>query len=393
MAMTPEDIQRFRADTPACETIMHFDNAGASLMPDPVVQAMTDHLELERQFGGYDAAAQAAGRLEGFYTSVASLLGARPDEIAFAENATRAWDMAVYALALEAGDRVLTHASEYRSNYLAFLHLAKRRGIRIDLIPSDASGQVDLEAIPKLVTPQTKVLALTHVPMQDGLINPVKEAGKISKHYGLIYVLDSCQAVGQLDFDIEDIGCQILTGTGRKFLRGPRGTGFLYVSKDLADTLDPPFVDAQSADWTGPQTYELRPGAGRFETFERNFAGMLGLKAAVDYALSIDLQQIEHRVAALSAILREKLSDISHIKLCDQGNAKSGIVTFESIDTKSSDLAAHLRQQNVTVSVLKQNQAWLDLQDRNLAALVRASVHYFNTEDEIDHFCEILDVL
>ena len=376
--MTPEDVQRLRNETPACEKIAHFDNAGASLMPDPVIQTVTDHLDLERRYGGYEAAARNADRLESFYTSVASLIGARPEEIAFAENATRAWDMAVYALPLKEGDRILTHASEYRSNYLAFLHLAKRRGIEIDLLPSDESGQVDLDAVAKLVTSHTKVLALTHVPMQDGLINPVGEAGKIAKEYGLTYVLDSCQAAGQLDVDVKKIGCDILTATGRKFLRGPRGTGFLYVEKDLADQLDPPFIDAQSAEWTGPQSYRLMPGARRFESFERNFAGM---------------PQIEKRITTLSHGLREKLSEFAHIRLRDQGDKKSGIVTFEAAETDASEIAAKLRQQNITVSVLTENQARLDLPDRKLPSLVRASVHYFNTEDEIDHLSATLQTL
>jgi len=391
--MTPEDVERLRRETPACELIAHFDNAGASLMPDPVIRAVTDHLELERQFGGYEAATRAADLLQSFYTSVASLIGAHPEEIAFAENATRAWDMAVYALPLDEGDRILTHASEYRSNYLAFLQLAKRRGIAIDLLPSDESGEVDLEAIARLVTTRTKVLALTHVPMQDGLINPVEEAGAIAKDHGLTYVLDSCQAVGQLDVDVKKIGCHVLTATGRKFLRGPRGTGFLYVEKDLADRLDPPFVDAQSAEWTGPQSYKLMPGARRFESFERNFAGMIGLMTAVDYAREVGLPQIEDRVAALSNILRQRLSELPHIKLLDQGNKKSGIVTFEGVETDASAIAAKLRESNITVSVLTANQAWLDLPNRKLPSLVRASVHYFNTEDEIDHFGKTLKTL
>ena len=391
--MTPEDIRRLRNETPSCQSICHFDNAGASLMPNPVFQSIADHLELERKFGGYEAAARTADRLEKFYTSVAALLGAQSEDIAFAENATRAWDMAVYALPLKDDDRILTHASEYRSNYLAFLHLSKRRGVHIDLIPSDEFGQVDLDAIPKLITPRTRVLALTHVPMQDGLINPVADAGKIAREYGLIYVLDSCQAAGQLTINVKEIGCHILTGTGRKFLRGPRGTGFLYIDGALADTLDPPFIDATAANWTGPQTYDLMPGARRFESFERNFAGMLGLMTAVDYARAIGLQQIENRIATLSHILREKLSDLPHVRLRDQGQKKSGIVTFEHLKADPSVVAAQLKQQNITVSILTENQAWLDLQSRKLPSLVRASVHYFNTEDEIDHFRKTLEAI
>ena len=388
--MTPEDIRRIRNDTPACEKIAHFNNAGASLMPDPVVNAVTSHLELERQVGGYEAAERAADQLDRFYTSIASILGARSDEIAFAENATRAWDMAVYALPLEEGDRILTHASEYGSNYLAFLHLQKRRGVEIDLIPSDTTGQVDVTAIPELILPKTKVLALTHVPMHDGLVHPVEAAGQLAKKYGLTFVLDSCQAVGQLPIDVQKIGCHILAGTGRKFLRGPRGTGFLYIATDLAEALDPPFIDIQSADWTGPDQYTLAAGARRFETWERNVAGMLGLTAAADYAMSIGLEAIERRIAELADTLRTRLTGIQDITVRDQGTIKSGIVTFEHKSTPAKDIASCFQKENIYVSVPQRHQALLDFSDRNLSSLVRASVHYFNTDAEIDRLCSAL---
>ncbi len=384
------DIDAIRADTPACQNILHFNNAGASLMPNPVYDAVTTHLSLERQIGGYEAARAAADDLAAFYTEFAALLNADPDEIAYAENATRAWDMAFYGLPLAKGDRILTHASEYASNYLALLQQAKRRGLHIDLVPSDASGQIDIAAMDAMVKPRTKLIALTHVPTQGGLVNPAVEVGRIARKHKLIYLLDACQSVGQIDLDVRVIGCDILSGTGRKFLRGPRGTGFLYVRKGFLDQIDPPFIDLHAATWTGPDSYTLDPTAKRFENWESFAAGRIGLMQAVRYARSLGLPQIELRVSLLASALRFALGSTPGITLHDQGAQKCGIVTFTKDGEPAEQIRARLHAKGINVSVSPRTYALLDFDARGIDALVRASVHYYNTEAEIGRFIDVL---
>lgn len=228
------DLARIRADVPSAARRAYLHNAGAGLMPRQVVDAMKAHLDLEAEIGGYAAAERETARLDGVYGSVARLLNASPDEIGLMENATVAWQMAFYGLKFTAGDRILTCEAEYGANYVAYLQMAKRTGLVIDVIPSDETGEIDLAALERMIDGRVKLISITWVPTNGGLANPAAAVGRIARAHGIPYLLDACQAVGQLPVDVEAIGCDMLSATGRKFLRGPRGTGFLYAAVAVA---------------------------------------------------------------------------------------------------------------------------------------------------------------
>lgn len=378
------DIGKIRADTPAASRQTYLHNAGAALMPAPVVAAMKGHIDLESEIGGYAAADRESERLEAVYGSVARLLNAAPDEIALTENATVAWQMAFYALPFQRGDRILTAEAEYAANYVAFLQVARRTGAVIDVVPSDASGELDIHALERMIDARVKLIAITWVPTNGGLVNPAASIGKIARAHGIPYLLDACQAVGQMPVDVEAIGCDMLSATGRKFLRGPRGTGFLYVRRPLLQRLEPPIIDHFAAPWVARDEYRLRDDARRFENWENNYAARLGLGVAVDYALAIGLGPIEARCRLLAGRLRRGLAAIRGITIRDLGRAPGAIVSFTLEGHDAYAIVAGAATAGITIGASDPSSTLIDAELRALPPVVRASPHYYNTEDEVD---------
>lgn len=380
------DLERVRADTPGADRVIHFNNAGSALPPAPVLDAVVDHLRLEAEIGGYEAEDRAQPLVERTYAAIATLLNAAPEEIALIENATRAWDMAFYGLGLGPGDRVLTGSNEYASNVLAFLQV----GADVVVVPDDESGAIDVTALERLVDERVKLIALTHVPTNGGLVNPAEAVGRIARAAGVPFLLDACQSAGQIPLDVERLQCDMLSATGRKYLRGPRGTGFLYVRRQMLERLRPPMIDLRAATWVATREYELRPDARRFENWESYVAGRIGLGVAAAYALSLGIEAIEARVTGLAETLRARLAAIPGVAVRDLGRRRCGIVSFTVAGKDAVGLKKALRSRSVNVSVSSLASTRFDMERRGLENLLRASVHYYNSEDEIDRFCTIL---
>jgi cysteine desulfurase/selenocysteine lyase len=384
------DLARVRSDTPGIAHVLHLNNAGAALPPRPVTEALIAHLRREAEIGGYEAADEAEERLEHCYDAIAQLLNCAREEIAVVENATRAWDMAFYGFRFREGDRILTGKAEYASNYIAYLQVARRTGAVVEAIPDDEHGQISIPALERAIDDKVKLIALTHVPTNGGLVNPAAEVGRIARAAGIPYLLDACQSAGQLPLDVERIGCDMLSATGRKFLRGPRATGFLYIRRGLMDRVEPHFLDLHAATWTAPDRYEMRPDARRFENWETNFAGKIGLGVAVDYALAQGLPAIEARVKALAADLRERLAALAGVAVRDKGRERCGIVTFTAEAMPAAELKSALARRGINVSLSETSGTLLDMHERGLTAMIRASVHYYNSEEELERFVAAL---
>jgi len=388
---SPFPIDRVRADTPGVENWVHFNNAGSALPPNVVVETTVDHLRREAAIGGYEASDEAHERLDKVYESLAVLIGGRADQVAVIENATRAWDMAVYGYPFVAGDRVVTGRSEYSSNVIAFLQLRDQVGIEIVLIDDDESGQIDLGALEAELERGAAMVAMTHIPTSGGLVNPAAEVGALCAAHDVFYVLDACQSVGQVPVDVNEIGCDVLSSTGRKYLRGPRGTGFLWTNDRALARIVPPFLDLHAATWTSVDTYTVRADAKRFENWETYYAGKLGLGAAADYLLDLGVSDSTARIGDLGTALRARISEIPGVATHDKGVRPGGIVTFTVDGVDAETIASSLREAHINTSTSGAGASHIDLGARGLTAVVRASVHYYNTEQEIEQFAAALE--
>ena len=390
MALTGFDVARARQDTTGCESVIHFNNAGAALMPRPVVDHTVEHLQLEANIGGYEAAERRQAAIMRVYTAAASLFHCHADEIACVENATRGWHSVFQSIPLAGGDRVLIDVVQYGSNYISLLHAARRTGIVIDVIPSDDTGALSVKALESMIDKRVKAIAITHVPSNNALVNPVNAVGSVARSAGVLYLLDACQSAGQMPVDVADIGCDVLVASGRKYLRGPRGTGLLYVRRGVTERLEPPFLDIHSAQLTALDSVTIRADARRFETWEANCASRIGLGVAIDYAAQWGLIAIRERVSSLAARLRARLQEIPGITGHDMGSVQCGIVTFTSDRTDPVTIRQALAARGINVSVSGPHSSPIDMQARSLASVVRASVHYYNTEQEVDELCSVL---
>jgi cysteine desulfurase/selenocysteine lyase len=383
-ASHPINLSAVRADTPGVEHRAHFNNAGAALMANPVLNGVIGHLKREAEIGGYEAAAEKSAQLDDVYERVATLVGGRKEEIAITENATVAWQRAFYAMDFKPSDRILTASAEFAANYLAFLQVAKRTGASIQIIPNDSTGALDPDALKRMIDKRVRLIAITWLPTNGGLVNPAAEVGKIAQEHGITYLLDACQAVGQMPIDVQALGCDMLTATGRKFLRAPRGTGFLYIRKEVLDRTEPAMIDLFGASWVAPGDYQLRPDARRFETWETNYSTRIGLGIATEYALNIGLDAIEARCKSLSDTLRTGLKEIPGVLMRDVGRHLSAIISFNIEGMEAAAVMQQLSAIGINVSVSPPSSTPIDATERRLPPVVRISPHYYNSEEELE---------
>jgi len=392
-AFGEKEIQKFRAETKGTSERIHFNNAGASMPPDIVVETVIEYLREEAMFGGYETEYANRERLENVYDLIARLIHAGKDEVAITENASMAWGLAFNGIDFKKGDVVITSEMEYVTNLLGFLNAKKEHGIEIRVIPNDEKGNISLTTLEEAITDNTKLIAITHIASTSGTVVPVMEIGKIARKRNILYLVDACQTVGQIPINVQEIGCDILSVNGRKFLRAPRGTGFLYVRKEVQDKLKIFFLDGFTAKLINENEFKIRNDARRFEVYEKNRALALGLGKAIEYALEIGVGRIWQRVQFLANHLRKQLEAIPGITVHDKGDQLCGIVTFSVAGIESPQVKLELAAKKINVSVGAAESTLIYMNRNHLGSVARASVHYYNTEEEIKSLCEALEPL
>ncbi|WP_183576337.1 aminotransferase class V-fold PLP-dependent enzyme [Mucilaginibacter sp. X5P1] len=388
-----QEIQQFRAETKGTAERLHFNNAGSSLPPDVVLGTVVNYLTEEATYGGYEIEYKYNAELNNTYALIARLINADTNEIAIVENASTAWWLAFNGIEFKAGDEIVTSEMEYVTNLISFIHAQKTYGIEIKVIPNDEQGNFSIVALEEAISRQTKLIAITHIASSTGGMMPIIEIGKIARKHGILYLVDACQSAGQVPVDVQEIDCDMLSVTGRKYLRAPRGTGFLYVRKAVQDKLKLQFMDGFTTQWVSETDYKIRDDARRFELYEKNRALTLGLGKAVEYALNIGIDRIWQRVQHLANILRGQLRSIEGITVHDFGDEQCGIVTFTVNGMDGAEVKAKLAEKQINVSVGLAKSTLFFMNKNQLSSVVRASVHYYNTEGEIGAMCDALQYL
>lgn len=388
----PLDVAGLRADTPGCRERVHLNNAGAGLMPAPVLRAAREHLELEARIGGYEAADARAGQIAAAYDAVAELLGVAPANIAFMENATAAFNQALSCIPFQRGDVLVTSNNDYVSNQIAYLSLQARLGVEVVRAPDLPEGGVDPGAVMRIIHRRgARLVALTHVPTSSGLVQPVAEVGQICRERGVLYLVDACQSVGQMAVDARAIGCDFLSATARKYLRGPRGAGFLYVSDRALDMgLEPLLPDLRGAHWIDTDLYQPAPDATRFENWEFAYALVLATGEAVRYASRLGLDNIRERAWRLADHARDTLGALDDVAVLDQGRMRSAIVSLHLAGRDPAELVHALRERGINTSATPHGYALIDLDAKGVESTLRVSPHYYNTRAEIEALADAL---
>lgn len=385
---TDEEIQQLRAETKGTTKRIHFNNAGSALPPDVVVDTVVDYLKEEAVFGGYETEAKYKDQLENTYDLIAKLINAHRDEIALVENASTAWGLVFNGIDFKRGDEIITTEMEYITNLIGFINVQQNNGVVLRVVPNDENGNLILTELEAAISPKTKLIAVTHIPSTAGGMIPVVAIGKIARKHNIMYLVDACQTAGQAPIDVEEIGCDALSVTGRKYLRAPRGTGFLYVRKAVQDRFKLFFMDGLSTPNVTQTGYNVRPDARRFELYEKSRALTLGLGKAIEYALAIGVNRSWHRIQMLADNLRWQLAAIEGVTVHDFGAEQCGIVTFSVKDIDSPTVKAKLLEQNINVSVGLAKSTLIYMEKNHLLSIVRASVHYYNTGHEIAVLCK-----
>jgi len=386
------ELAGWRADTPGCEQRVHLNNAGAALVPRPVRSAIRDHLDLEDRLGGYEAADARADALGRAAQAVGRLLGAERRNVAFVQNSTAAFAQALSAFDLAKGDVILTSRADYASNQIMYLSLARRRGVEVVRAPDLPEGGVDPDAVRDLIRRRRPTLvALTWIPTNSGLVQDVASVGESCRAAEVPYLVDACQAVGQVPIDVEVIGCDYLAAASRKFLRGPRGIGFLYAADRMLEAgAHPLLVDMHGATWSDPDRFELTPDARRFELWEISHALVLGTGAAVEYALQVGIETARDRARALAAYARERLAELPGFRILDRGRELCAIVTVDPAGRPAAELKLALRARGINVSAPEREDAVIDMDEKGATSALRISPHYYNTAAEIEAVVEAL---
>ncbi len=390
--MTPNfSIQEVRKDIDSIDQHLFFNSAGSSLPSQSSIRSMISFMKEEAKWGGYKLMMDQHERFQSFYNESSRLINAKPRNIAFQQSATAAFSQAIYSIEWQHNDVILTSQLEYVSNILSIVRLKERFNIEIQYVHADADGLIDINHLEAcLLKYSPKAVVLTHIPTNTGVVQDAIKVGDLCQAHDCTYILDACQSIGHIQVDVEAIKCDFLSVTGRKYLRGPRGTGFLYVSDQFIENNNLPLCfDLAGAQWVGPETYKLSDDAKRWEYWEKNYSNLIGITRSISEINAIGIQEIAAYNKKLQLRYREVLSSIDGLKILEESNSSCSIITWRYKDFSKNQMEKVLNRCGVIYSFAMKESALIDMSKKGIDWAVRFSPHYFNTENEIVQFKEL----
>ena len=401
VSIEPYDVVRIRQDFPALamevygKPLVYLDNAASAQKPQAVLDRIQHAYKYEYanvHRGLHYLANAATDAYEGARETVAKFLNApSKDEIIFTRNATEALNLVAYTFGrerLKEGDEFVLSIMEHHSNIVPWHFLRERQGAVIKWAPVDEDGNFLLDEFEKLLTPRTKMVAITHMSNVLGTYVPVKEVVRIAHTRGIPVLVDGSQAAVHLPIDVQDLGCDFYVFTGHK-IYGPSGIGALWGKKEHLDAM-PPFNGGGEMI---RDVFEDRVTYGdppyKFEAGTPPIVQAIGLGAAIDYVNSIGKDRIRAHEDALMHYAHDRLGEINSLRIIGNAKTKGAVVSFEMKGAHPHDVATIIDRSGVAVRA--GTHCVMPLLNRyGLTATCRASFALYNTKDEIDTLARAL---
>lgn len=373
----------------------YFNNAGSGIMSNDTFDTIVNHMRLEMQYGAYKAAIIREKEIKEFYKYAAKLLNAESsEEIAFIDSASRGWNLVMYGLPVTSNTSIVTLESEYGTNLLTIYDIANKTGCSVTVVKCHEDGSFDLLDVEDALSKGECILAVSHVAAQGAIENPVNELGILAEKYKAIYIVDGCQACGQIPINVQEMKCDFYITAGRKWLCGPRGTGILYVKKE--SRFPSSQIDLSTSDLVfdnnnkvvGIKTVE---SAKRFELWEKNVASLLGLSNAIKECLNLGLPRIQDGIISNTIKIREAICNNPKLTLVGKKDAPIGNASFyTNNEALERDIKVFFEENGFIISCMCDWDCPLFFPKNNVKYIFRITPHYYTPSEEVHEMCECI---
>ncbi len=365
---------------------INFNNAGSSRPFSGVNSAISNFLEIEERYGGYFATEKHKKKLNSFYNNLSRLINCRNEEISFSSSTTLAWNIFFNSFEISKNQNIIIFENEYGSNLIYY----RKQNLNLKIVKINSNGKVCFKDLKKKIDKNTKIVCLCHVASQCGERMEAEKIGKLihSINPNILFVVDACQSIGQIEVDVKKIDCDVLVGSGRKYLRGPRGTGFIFIKNSIRKNLQPLILDLRNTKLTKKGLKVSK--ANIFENFEYSPALKIGLSKAIEKINLFGIKKIEFDIAKKSKYLRKKLEYFNDISFFENKECLTGINTLRIRGYSTYQLYQYLLSKKILTSISSYSSSSLYFKKKLVNDVLRISLHQYNTFNEINYLIKCL---